>query len=656
MKYEISIIIPVYNVENYIRQALESIVNQTIGLDYLEVLMIDDCSTDQSKIIIDEYASKYDNFTAIHLPANSGMPGKPRNIGIERAKGKYLMFLDSDDYYSTDICEKLYKRIVKENVDIVSCNFFYVFENRKYKNYSPFGFVDEIKIKSIDHETRLLQIPPSIWTKIIKKKFIEDNNINFSEGIVGEDLPFMLTTFLKANGIIYLNNYFGCNYNRIRDFKGDKSLSRDKIKKNLMGMIHAYIKTFDILKYHDHEEYFPKIFTGHLQFWVESFILSDLNPLEKRELLEEISFLFVEFKKFEVHPKKYLIPLFNYISNKKYDEAILLSETLVDLVKNQENQQQKLFNVNKQLAKLRLLINNIFNRTKKLTLRLNNNREIILDILLNKIKNPYIQLLRFNPNINYNNLTIIIPYRQTNDPDREMNLDITMKYLSKIGILNLIISEHSDNTTKDFLIRKYENMFESFEVEYTNAKGKEFNLSKALNNGITKSTTKYITTFDLDCITKKKNIDIALALLDRGYDVIHPFNRRITEIVDKEKFKEKYDFNIIKTSARRRLEADGGIVFWNKDSFISIGMKNEYFFGWGGEDNEIMVRASLCHLKQIRIDDTLYHLYHNRPQKKPKNNQDQLRKTKQLKNKKKCLEEINKWPWVIKAKKKFLMD
>jgi predicted glycosyltransferase involved in capsule biosynthesis len=75
-------------------------------------------------------------------------------------------------------------------------------------------------------------------------------------------------------------------------------------------------------------------------------------------------------------------------------------------------------------------------------------------------------------------------------------------------------------------------------------------------------------------------------------------------------------------------------------------MKNEYFDGWGGEDNEILIRANLCQLKQIRIDDILYHLYHDRPQKRTKNNIEQIEQTAKITTKEDLLKMIRKWPWV----------
>ena len=126
---------------------------------------------------------------------------------------------------------------------------------------------------------------------------------------------------------------------------------------------------------------------------------------------------------------------------------------------------------------------------------------------------------------------------------------------------------------------------------------------------------------------------MAINLLDNGFEVVFPFNRVIKDIVDKEKFIEEYNFKTVKSPPQYRDWADGGMVLWRKDCFIDIGMGNEYFNGWGGEDNEIMIRANLCQIKQIRIDGSLYHLSHSMPQNRTKNNIEQLRKIEEITSK-----------------------
>lgn len=251
------------------------------------------------------------------------------------------------------------------------------------------------------------------------------------------------------------------------------------------------------------------------------------------------------------------------------------------------------------------------------------------------------------PSSNYNKLTIIIPYRKTDDPDREENLDITLNYLSKIGIKNVIISEHSNKSCKSHLMNRYGSNFDSFRVIFSNSDKNLFNKSHAINQGVKLSKTPYFVMVDTDCITKKRNIDMSIYLLDNGFDLVHPFNRVIKDIVDKEKFIEKYDFKTVESPLQYRKWADGGMVFWKKSSFISIGMKNEIFSGWGGEDNEIIIRANLFGLKNYRIEDVLYHLYHYRPLKMSEVNMEQIKKIKQINTKEELLKQINEWPWVV---------
>lgn len=353
MEYKISIIIPIFNVEAYIKIALESIVRQTIGFKNLEVIMVDDCSTDKSGEIMAEYASKYDNFKAIYLPENSGAAGKPRNIGISSACGDYLMFLDPDDYYKDDACEILYNKIVEEDVDIVFGRYYVLKEKRlNGKSFSPFED-NEIKLKSINDDKKLFTTAPSIWTKIVKRSFIEKNNITFLEGIPGQDAVFVVDMFLKAEGIIYLNNYFPYNYT-IRDSEGNLSISNNNSKKNLMGLIKAYYGIFDILKENNKEGYFVTIFRGHLQFWVHRFLISNIKHDEKMELLENAHPLFEKFGEYGINPEEeYLIPLFDYISAKDYDKAILIADVLNGVITDRQILQKNYFRLDQDYATLK---------------------------------------------------------------------------------------------------------------------------------------------------------------------------------------------------------------------------------------------------------------------------------------------------------------
>jgi len=326
MKYKISIVIPIYNLENHISNTLDSLINQTIGIGNLEIIMVNDCSTDNTTKIIQEYADKYENFINIELIENSGLPGKPRNVGLERATSDYVMFMDHDDFYEENACEILYNKINEENNDIAFCNFKSVFDNgTSEKNISTYKKGKEIKIKKIEDEKKILALSPSIWTKIFKREFLIENNIKFPEGVLAEDLSFFIHTLLKSNGIVYLNDYYGYNY-RIRNSPKEKSTIHVRDMKYLHAMLLGYYDTYNILKKQKKESYFPIIFEGHLEYWMNCFITGDTNQTEKKYLLQEALLLFKEQNKYGFDAEDVCLNLFNKIKCEKFDDAILIAD------------------------------------------------------------------------------------------------------------------------------------------------------------------------------------------------------------------------------------------------------------------------------------------------------------------------------------------
>ena len=141
---KITVIIPVYNVEKYLKEAIEATINQTYK--NLEIILVDDGSTDSSGKICDEYAKKDNRIKVIHQE-NRGMSGA-RNVGLECATGKYIMFSDSDDTFELNACEKLYNFIEKTNADYVVGN---------YTNMDEDGTKWEKPVFSLDkfHESKL---------------------------------------------------------------------------------------------------------------------------------------------------------------------------------------------------------------------------------------------------------------------------------------------------------------------------------------------------------------------------------------------------------------------------------------------------------------------------------------------------------------------
>ena len=216
MDKKITVIIPVFNGEECIHTTINSIINQTFGFENIELIIVDDCSTDNTPNIIKEFSQNYQNIKCIFLEKNYGAPGKARNRGIENATSDYIMFLDSDDEFAEDMCEVLYSTITTENVDFVSCRYS-LYDNNKYMGHDKSFFSEDtskIKFESVRDNIELISTCTNlvVWNKIYNKSFILKNNITFLDDEFCEDLIFEYEIFLSSENFILLNDYFGYKY------------------------------------------------------------------------------------------------------------------------------------------------------------------------------------------------------------------------------------------------------------------------------------------------------------------------------------------------------------------------------------------------------------------------------------------------------------
>ncbi|MDO5848454.1 MAG: glycosyltransferase family 2 protein [Methanobrevibacter sp.] len=332
MDDKISIILPIFNVGPHLRGGIDSLINQTIGHENLEIIMVDDCSKDDSGEIIDEYAAKYDCCKAIHFEENSGSATAPRNRGIEEATGNYLMFLDPDDRFVEDACETLYAAIVEHDADVAFARFRRIFPDKVQKSYSPFiddletnypgeefqeanplnisdalwksvfkrilygrdnpsnynrdRPIDEIVIEDIQEEIDILNIPPAVWSKIYRADFIKNNDIRFPDFRCGEDLAFSFEVFLKAKGIVFLNNYMCCNY-YIRDSGEDKSITHDVDARFLKELMDSYTYCRKLTVNYPKEV--QVTIDPYLMYWINAWRGASLTKEENIELLKSIN-------------------------------------------------------------------------------------------------------------------------------------------------------------------------------------------------------------------------------------------------------------------------------------------------------------------------------------------------------------------------------
>lgn len=193
---KVSLIVPVYNTSKYLDKCLNSLINQT--LEEIEIIIINDGSTDDSEKIIKSFKDK----RIVYISKKNEGIGKTRNLGIEKAKGEFLAFVDSDDYLSIDFCEKMYNKAIKDNCDLVICNFF---EKRRNLIGITFNNFEDTNLKKYPELINNINLGPC--NKLYKKSLFENKDNRFVENLKYEDAPFVIKMLISANKIGKIDDY-----------------------------------------------------------------------------------------------------------------------------------------------------------------------------------------------------------------------------------------------------------------------------------------------------------------------------------------------------------------------------------------------------------------------------------------------------------------
>ncbi len=246
---KVSIVVPIYGVEKYIRQCLDSILNQT--LKDIEVILIDDGSPDKCGEIVDEYALKDSRIKVIHQ-VNQGY-GVAVNAGLDIAQGDYVGIVEPDDYIEPDMYEKLYNQITKFDADMCKASFYKYNSQAKSKEKENEIWKYEIqniedfptdRAFTIKEYPKLFIFHASVWSNIYKRDFLEKNNIRFNntKSSSYQDLPFMTEVVCKAEKICVLHDYLYHwrleeNQNSSTSCNGEKLLMMPMQCKNAKNII-----------------------------------------------------------------------------------------------------------------------------------------------------------------------------------------------------------------------------------------------------------------------------------------------------------------------------------------------------------------------------------------------------------------------------------
>ena len=314
----ISVIVPVYNVEKYLHICINSILNQTY--QNFEIICIDDASTDFSSEILRYFEKKDSRIKIIRNETNIGL-GPSRNKGMDAAKGKYVLFLDSDDWYDLEALETFFNKAEDNNLDVViaKTRVYYenqqIFGNEKHYDVDVLNQYDNDVFNHLNLDKELLfKIPFAVWNKLYLKSFLDDNNIRFPNfNCLFEDNPFSSKVITSAERISFINRY--C-YNRRRREGSLMTLNNSKLfdsidvaylilevfldndeiyeryKKDVLNYIFGYLLNE---KYHQIENQYKEKFYMEAQGIFKSFIndyelLDDIKENVRSEVLDFFKF------------------------------------------------------------------------------------------------------------------------------------------------------------------------------------------------------------------------------------------------------------------------------------------------------------------------------------------------------------------------------
>lgn len=293
----VSIVVPVYNVEQYLRKCLNSIVNQTY--QNIEIICVDDGSPDDSINILNEFAEN-DKRIKVIRQENQGLSGA-RNTGINNATGKYIMFVDSDDWIELNMVELMATKMEKENLDLVICGRYHQIKEEKQEvNLNEVKEILKNKIlngreyfKIVSSKTNLFTA--SAYNKLYITSVIKEKKLFFPLGKLYEDLLFVFQYLYESNrvGIVEQSLY---NYVVSRDGAITNKINKNDIKDTLFTL--NEIKKFLKMK-KDYELLSSLEFSEYMFIWISRAVLFKLPFNEKKYGRKEINKIIDELKKDE---------------------------------------------------------------------------------------------------------------------------------------------------------------------------------------------------------------------------------------------------------------------------------------------------------------------------------------------------------------------
>ncbi len=272
----ISVIVPVYNVEKYLRKCIDSIVNQTYK--NLEIILVDDGSTDGSGKICDEYAEKDSRIRVIHK--ENGGQATARNAALDIVTGSFIAFADSDDWLSDVFIEKMYSEILRANADISVCARMNIFaDGRDVPAFNGMSSAVMNNVQALKNMLIYNNMDAAPWDKLYKSTLLK--TLRFPTGYICEDIPFVFGAVMNAEKVVYINKplyyYLQRQGSTSRSAFAEKSKGLEIYHRQAANMV---IKKFPELK--KEADYFSAKGIVHL------FLMMNRNECADKEYYEFI--------------------------------------------------------------------------------------------------------------------------------------------------------------------------------------------------------------------------------------------------------------------------------------------------------------------------------------------------------------------------------
>ncbi|MBR1398298.1 MAG: glycosyltransferase family 2 protein [Selenomonadaceae bacterium] len=329
----VSIIVPMYNTEKYIKQCLESVAAQT--MQDFEVIVVDDCSTDNSVAIVESLKKNFDGrLTLIKMKKNNGAPGIPRNTAIKSANGKYISFLDSDDMLTLTALSELYEIAEQTCADVLHAEQFYIAADNgeEFNDDTPLGLRSwengqhtkkvQIETQELNKRLQLFCQRRFNWSscnKFFKREFLIKNKIEFPRMPYSEDLPFCFKSLCLAKNYVRIPNvFYKCRYRQ--GSLQHRSISAEQIIKIYLNVLIEGTQILD--KFMGELKFFEDIENHVLKYTVIDFFIR-----EHLEYFEEIY-------------KKYPVPLIDILVRETLNPVFGKNSALISYLFNSTNKTQ----------------------------------------------------------------------------------------------------------------------------------------------------------------------------------------------------------------------------------------------------------------------------------------------------------------------------